>query len=434
MSKSNLQVEQKFYENSRETLELLKDQLEEAIMDPIHNEEKIYHLNTSLLQNYSKEEDFWKQRSRQLWLTLEDSNTAFFHASTKARQARNRLSVLEDAEGIPHYEEAEITAEICDFYNKLFTTSGKDGTHIIEDALKPCITDEINEMLIRKPTAAEIKEATFSIHPDKAPGPDGFSASFFQANWDVIGPAVIQEIQSFFETGILRTSQNETHVRLIPKHTGAKHVGDYRPIALCNVFFKIISKMLSIRLKPVLQEVISENQSAFTAGRAISDNVLITHEVLHFLKLSQAQVRCTMAAKTDMSKAYDRVEWKFLAQVMQRMGFHSIWINWIMQCISTVSYSYLINDTAQGSVTPQRGIRQGDPLSPYLFILCGEILSGLCTRAKERGTLRGIKVARNSPEVNHLLFADDMMFFCQSTEENCKTLTSILLQYEEISG
>lgn len=94
------------------------------------------------------------------------------------------------------------------------------------------------------------------------------------------------------------------------------------PIALCNVFFKIISKMLSIRLKPVLEPIISENQSAFTSGRVISDNVLITHKVLHYLKTSQAQVRCTMAVKTAMSKAYDIVEWLFLAQVMHRLGFH----------------------------------------------------------------------------------------------------------------
>lgn len=192
--------------------------------------------------------------------------------------------------------------------------------------------------------------------------------------------------------------------------------------------------MLSIRLKPILESIISENQSAFIPGRAISDNVLITHEMLHYLKMSQAQVKCTMAVKTDMSKVYDRVEWSFLAQVMQKLGFHDIWVNWIVQCISTVSYSYLIKDKAMGAVTPQRGIRQGDPLSPYLFILCGEVLSRLCTRAKKNGTLHGIKVARGSPAINHLIFADDTMFFCQATKESCGTLQSILLQYEEASG
>lgn len=105
-----------------------------------------------------------------------------------------------------------------------------------------------------------------------------------------------------------------------------------------------------------------------------------------------------------------------------------------MQCVSTVSYSYLINETAHGSVKSQRGIRQGDPLSPYLFILCGEVLSGLCTKAEKDGTLHGIKVARGCPRVNHLIFADDTMIFCQASEKNCLKLNSILLQYEEASG
>ena len=141
-----------------------------------------------------------------------------------------------------------------------------------------------------------------------------------------------------------------------------------------------------------------------------------------------------MAVKTDMSKAYDRVECEFLEQVFMRLGFHDKWINWIMHCVSTVSYSYLINDTALGSVKSERGIRQGDPLSPYLFILCGEVLSGLCKKAERDGTLQGITVARGSPRVNHLLFADDTMIFCQASEECCKSLKKILLQYKEASG
>ncbi|CAG7886606.1 unnamed protein product, partial [Brassica rapa] len=156
-------------------LESLREQLEEAMTDSKPNEERIYQLNSNLLQNYKKEEEFWKQRSRQLWLTLGDSNTAYFHASTKARQARNRLTVIEDAEGSPRYEEDQITSVICDFYNKLFTSSGNDGSQIVEEAIKPCISQETNEMLTRKPSATEIREATFAIHPDKAPGPDGFS-------------------------------------------------------------------------------------------------------------------------------------------------------------------------------------------------------------------------------------------------------------------
>lgn len=142
-----------------------------------------------------------------------------------------------------------------------------------------------------------------------------------------------------------------------------------------------MSKILTQRLQPLLPSLVSENQYAFIKNRAISDNVLITHEVLHYLKKSNATKYCLMAGKTDMSKAYDRLEWNFIKEVLQWFGFHSIWINWIMQSVTTVSYSFLINGSPRGKVVPSRGIRQGDPLSSYMFILCGEVLSGLCHSA-----------------------------------------------------
>lgn len=218
-----------------------------------------------------------------------------------------------------YYEEGKILTVISDYFKDLFTS---------------------------QPSPEEIKHACFSIHADKAPGPDGFSASFFQSNWITVAPHVILEVQSFFSSGILPRNINNTHIRLIPKIPGPRKVADYRPIALCTVFYKIISKIITQRLQPVL-------------------------------KISGAKKRCFMAVKTDMSKAYDRIEWDFIELVLKRLGFHQKWICWVMQCVSTVSYSFLLNGSAQGLVCPQRGIRQGDPLSPYLFILCSEVLSGL---------------------------------------------------------
>ncbi|CAA7035950.1 unnamed protein product [Microthlaspi erraticum] len=292
----------------------------------------------------------------------------------------------------------------------------------------------MNANLTAEPTREEIREALFSIHPDKAPGPDGFSAGFFQSHWSVIGPKIVEEIKDILRRGQIPHSINDTHVRLIPKVPNPKTVAEYRPIALCNVYYKIISKILTRRLQPILPTIISENQTAFVPDRAISDNILITHETLHFLKNSGATKHCAMAVKTDMSKAYERLEWGFIVIVMERMCFHAKWINWVMQCIFTVSYAYLVNGAAQGKVTPHRGIRQGDPLSPFIFILCGEVLSGLCKNAKSNGSLPGISVSRGSPKINHLLFADDTMFFSKTNQKSCETLNAILRKYEEASG
>ena len=421
-------------QNSQKAIEEHRRMLEEAMSSQDPNQELISAINNKLLSAYKAEEEFWKQRSRQLWLTLGDKNSGYFHAITRGRTVVNKFSVIEKEDGTPVYEEEGILKVISDYFHLLFTSKEGERETTIREAIKPCISSELNQSLISLPSEDEIKAACFSIHADKAPGPDGFSASFFQSNWHTVGSNIVIEVQSFFSSGNLQSSINNTHIRLIPKIQSPQKMVDYRPIALCTVFYKIISKLLSKRLQPVLQTIISENQSAFVPKRAINDNVLITHEALHYLKTSGAKKRCYMAVKTDMSKAYDRIEWEFIKLVMQTMGFHQKWIHWIMQCITTVSYSFLLNGAAQGSVIPHRGIRQGDPLSPYLFILCSEVLSGLCSKAQAEGTLPGLRVAKGSPRINHLLFADDTMFFSRSDSKSCRTLMTILQRYEAASG
>lgn len=416
--------------NSRTQIEKLKRALEEAMVSPQNKEQLISSINKELQKAYRAEEEFWRQRSRILWLSLGDKNSSYFHATTRGRHAVNKFSVIEDEEGTTVFREEQITDVISTFYQKLFISQGGNSENTVREALQQKVSEEENQRLTAEPTDKEIKHATFSIHPDKAPGPDSFSASFFHANWSTIGPAICQEIKAFFLSGVLPKNINETHVRLIPKVHGPKKVSDYRPIALCSVFYKIISKILTHRLKPILGHLVSENQSAFVPDRAIADNVLITHEVLHFLKSSAAKRHCSMAVKTDMSKAYDRLEWEFIKLVFQRLGFHPTWVNWIMQCVTTVSYAYLINGSPKGKVKPQRGIRQGDPLSPYIFILCSEVLSGLCMKAQDEGSLQGIRVAKGSPQINHLLFADDTMFFLRTNKRSMDALKKILLKYE----
>lgn len=167
------------YVNSQKQITVLKEKFDRAMADHIADDTYISLLNKSLLQAYKAEEDYWKQRSRQTWLALGDRNTAYFHASTKGRRARNRLTVIEDASGTPLFEDEQIATVISDYYSHIFTSTNPPAAELVQQALPPCISEELNDIITAPPSIQEIKEAMFSIHPDKGPGPDGFSSSFF---------------------------------------------------------------------------------------------------------------------------------------------------------------------------------------------------------------------------------------------------------------
>lgn len=207
-----------------------------------------------------------------------------------------------------------------------------------------------------------------------------------------------------------------------------------RPINLCSVQYKIISKILCNRLKIFLPEIISETQGAFVSGRLISDNVIIAHEMIHGLRTGDKVAEEWMAIKTDMSKAYDRVEWNFLEVLMEKMGFDRVWIRWIMACVRTVSFSVLLNGNSHGFIRPERGIRQGDPLSPFLFILCAEALVSCLNRSEEEGRLHGIKLTASCPSIHHFLFADDSLLLCKANRAEAEEIMACLRLYGEASG
>ena len=141
-----------------------------------------------------------------------------------------------------------------------------------------------------------------------------------------------------------------------------------------------------------------------------------------------------MALKLDMSKAYDRVEWSFLECLLRKMGFQSRWVDFMMECISTVSYSILINGEPSQTIHPSRGLRQGDPISPYLFLLCTEGLHGLISKAATSCDIRGISIYRNGPRLTHLFFADDSLLFCKASVQECTYIQTLLASFEETSG
>ena len=202
----------------------------------------------------------------------------------------------------------------------------------------------------------EIKTIVFSMDSDKAPEPDGMSALFFKHYRHLIGDDIVDGVLSFFRGDRMLREINHTFVTLIPKHERAAMANQCRPISLCNVLYEIISKLLANKLRPLLHKIISPRQAAFIQGRKIQDNSIIAHEIIHAMRKKKDKEKW-IAIKLDMEKAYDRLEWPFILNVLRKFGFNERWINWISECISTTSFSILINGSPYGFFQSQRGLR-----------------------------------------------------------------------------
>ena len=245
---------------------------------------------------------------------------------------------------------------------------------------------------------------------------------------------VLVVFDEFYLHSKFEKSLNATFLALVPKKNDASNIQDFRPISLVGSVYKILAKVLANRLKEVLNQLISESQNSFVGGRQILDSVLIANECVDSrMKSKIPGVIC----KLDIEKSYDHVDWEALLDLLKRMGFGVRWCRWIRTCISTVQFSLLFNGSPADFFGSSRGLRQGDSLSPILFLVIMEVFSKMMKRAEGASLLRGFR-ANGRPSggvcVLHLLFADDTILFCNADEEQILHVQMLLLCFKAVTG
>lgn len=353
-----------------------------------------------------QEKIVWVQRARANWLKHGDRNTSFFHNYATSRRRKNMVKALIADHGIRHEDKETMCTMVKDYFSNLFTSEVEQVDMSVLGYVNRKVTNNMNQLLLAPFSGEEVKKALFGIGDLKAPGPDGLHAIFYKRFWGMLGEDLVTEVLEAVNTYSVPQGWNDTAIVMIPKCENPEKVSQFRPISLSNVVYKVISKMLSNRLNSILPDIISDNQSAFVSGRLITDNILLAYECIHAIKRKKGK-RGLCAVKLDMHKAYDRVEWIFLEKIMSKMGFDSRWVKLIMACVTSVRYTVRFNSMETDVIVPTRGLRQGNPLSPYLFLIVAEGLSSMLHGAEERGELEGVRVCRDAPVVSHLLFADD---------------------------
>ncbi|KAK2429733.1 hypothetical protein QL285_028147 [Trifolium repens] len=380
----------------------------------------------------NKQEVFWQERARLNWHLEGDRNTKYFHRIAKIKSSTKSITSLHDGEQVIT-DSHEIAEHVINYYKNLFCSNTVlQESLLAEEVIPNHVTPEINSIMTMLPSSDEIKAAVFALNKDSAPGPDGFGAFFFQHYWEIVKVDVINAVMEFFSTSWILPGFNSNIIALIPKSPDASSITQYRPIAMANFKFKIITKIIADRLASILPNLVSEEQKGFIKDRDIKDCLCIASEAANLIH-NKAHGG-NLALKIDITKAFDTLDWSFLLKVLKTFGFNDTFCNWIHATLQSAFLSISINGKSHGYFNCSRGVRQGDPLSPLLFCLAEDVLSRSITKLVTEGKLSLIKGTRNFDVPSHCFYADDLMIYCKGNIAGLKALTELFAAYALESG
>lgn len=318
------------------------------------NKEELRSRASDYQKTLDMEETFWRQKASCSWILNGDKNTKIFHNMVNRKRIKGKVHQIVEGDRVIT-DSVQIHESAVNYFTKVFTDelpiSEEPDLIIIEDF----VDEEINVELCEPPGLDELQRVVFSLNKDSSAGPDGFPAIFYSSCWDIIKTDLLEAVVDYFHCSSLPVGISATSLALIPKVENPTGWSDYRPISLYNCSHKIITRLLNERLSTVLPALIFVNHSGFLKGRLTSNNILLTQELIHSLDVKTRGAN--LALKIDMSKAYDRLSWKFLCSVLSAFGFSDRWIGLVMRSVDNCHFGVLLNGVSQGFIKPLHGLR-----------------------------------------------------------------------------
>lgn len=391
-----------------------------------------YQKEADLEHIYEMEELYWHKRSSEQWIVEGDRNTEFFHRVANGRRRKCSIPFLIDSERVLNSQE-EMSRHIVEFYKSLFRADPPSNIHLAQEMWSETLhlSEQEQEFLIRPFRIEELDKVIKEAKPNTAPCPDGFDVHFYRVFWPQVRNDLFEMLLMLHNEELDLKRLNYGVITLVPKSSEPTDIRHFRPICVLNDCFKFISKVVTNRMTEVANSVISPTQTAFIPGRFILEGCVIIHEVMHELKRKKGK---GILFKIDFEKAYDRVSWPFLFEVMERKRFPPKWINWVKACVRGGRVCVNVNGERSDFFRTYRGLRQGDPLSPLLFNLVSDALAGILDCAKNANKLSGLVPEIFPGGITHLQYADDTVICIPWDEREIITTKFLLYCFEEMAG